>query len=48
MAGLDSGEGRTVLTNETGKNINKSHIMNHSTEFGRIERNGHVGEPKRK
>lgn len=37
-----------MLANETGKNINKSPIMNHRMEFGRIERNGHVGKPKRK
>lgn len=37
-----------MLTNETGKNINKNINMNHSMEFGRIERSGHVGEPKRK
>ena len=37
-----------MLTSETVKTINKGHLMNHSKEFGRIERCGHIGESTRK
>ena len=33
-----------MLTSETVKTINRGHIMNHSKEFGRIERDGDILE----
>lgn len=37
-----------MLTSETVKTVSKGHIMNHSKEFGRIERCRHIGESTRK
>lgn len=37
-----------MLTSETVKTINKGHIMNHSKEFGRIEKCRHIGKSTRK
>lgn len=37
-----------MLTSETGKNINKGPVMNHSKEFGRIEKSGPIVEPIKK